>query len=144
MATLTEMVTCLKKARENRASLEKQAKDIKTIESDLESRILMEMAAQGLKTVHVEGVARVSSKDTYHYELSDINKLSEAMFYSMMNALQHNRPISDGLLLQQRISKGNLEDILASKYPDGNVTPEALDELGIRKVEEKTISLTKV
>lgn len=144
MATLTEMVTCLKKARENRANLEKQAKGIKEIENDLERRILMEMAAQGLKTVHVEGVARVSSKDAYHYELADIEKLSKEMFYGMMKAIEHGRPISDGLLLQQRISKSNLEDILTAKYPDGNITPEALDELGIRKVEEKTISLTKV
>lgn len=138
------MTTCLKRARENRSSLEKQVKDIKAIEAELESRILMELAAQGLKTVNVEGVARISAKDSYHYELADINKLAMQMFYGMMNAIRDKHPVSDGLLLQQRISKSNLEDMLAAKYPDGNVTPEMLDELGIRKVEDKTLSLTKI
>lgn len=140
--TLKQMVECLKDLRENRKALEDKAASIKATEQDLTDRILMEMAAQGLKSLNIEGVARIAARDTYRYEFSDIEKFAKAMFDNMLRAVHDERPLVDALLLQQRMSKSNFEDMLSHLYPEG-INNETLDHYGVRKVEEKTLSLTK-
>lgn len=142
MQTLKEMVACLKSLRENRKKYEDTVSNIKSKEDELSERILMEMGAQGLKSLNIEGVARVAAKDTYRYEFSDIEKYVTAMFMRMMTAVHDGRPLADTLLFQQRMSKSNFEDLLAHLHPEG-VSEEILDQYGVRKVEERTLSLTK-
>lgn len=140
--TLKEMVTCLKDLRGNRKGLEDKVNAIKAAEQDLTDKILMEMSAQGLKSLNIDGVARIAARDTYRYEFADINKFAQAQFSNMLKAVHDGRPLVDALLLQQRMSKSNFEDMLTHAHPEG-VTPELLDQYGVRKVEEKTLSLTK-
>ena len=141
-ATLKEMVMCLKDLRQNRKGLEDKVEAIKTAEKDLCDRILMEMSAQGLKSLNIEGVARIAARDTYRYEFADIEKFAQAMFDNMMQAVHDGHPLVDALLLQQRMSKSNFEDMLTHAYPEG-ASAEVLDQYGVRKVEERTLSLTK-
>lgn len=122
--------------------MEKQAKSMKEIEDNLTDRLLMELAAQNLKSLNIEGVARVAVKDTYHVEIADINKLSLAMFKQMLTAVQNGRSISDALLLQQRVSKSQVEDMLTAAYPDG-IPEGAYYDMGLLRVEDRTISITK-
>lgn len=141
-ATLKQMVMCLKDLRAQRKTLEDKTDAIKATEKDLSDRILMEMAAQGLKSLNIEGVARIAARDTYRYEFADIEKFAQAQFENMMRAVHDGRPLVDALLLQQRMSKSNFEDMLAHRHPEGT-DAEALDRFGVRKVEERTLSLTK-
>lgn len=140
--TLKQMVACLKDLRAQRKMLEDKTDAIKMAEKDLSDRILMEMAAQGLKSLNIEGVARIAARDTYRYEFADIEKFAQAMFNNMLTAVHNNRPLVDALLLQQRMSKSNFEDMLTHAYPEG-ASNEVLDQYGVRKVEERTLSLTK-
>lgn len=140
--TLKQMVTCLKDLRAQRKLLEERTEALKTTEKDLSDRILMEMAAQGLKSLNIEGVARIAARDTYRYEFADIEKFASAQFDNMMKAVHDGRPLVDALLLQQRMSKSNFEDMLTHAYPEG-ASNEVLDQYGVRKVEERTLSLTK-
>lgn len=140
--TLKQMVTCLKDLRAQRKLLEERTEALKTTEKDLSDRILMEMAAQGLKSLNIEGVARIAARDTYRYEFADIEKFASAQFDNMMKAVHDGRPLVDALLLQQRMSKSNFEDMLTHAYPEG-ASAEVLDQYGVRKVEERTLSLTK-
>ena len=140
--TLKQMVSCLKDLRESRKSLEDKVDSIKAAEKDLTDRILMEMMAQGLKSLNIEGVARIAARDTYRYEFADIEKFAKAMFDNMLKAVHDGRSLVDALLLQQRMSKSNFEDMLAHAYPEG-ANQEVLDQYGVRKIEERTLSLTK-
>lgn len=143
-ATLKEMTECLKDLRNRRKDFEEKAKALKAAEDDLCDRILMEMAAQGVKSVNIEGVAKIAAKDTYRYEFADVNKYVTAMFTSMLSAAHDGRPLVDCLLFQQRMSKSNFEDMLVhAKIDPETVTSETLDQYGVRKVEERTLSLTK-
>ena len=140
--TLKQMVSCLRDLRASRKSLEDKIDTIKATEKDLSDRILMEMAAQGLKSLNIEGVARIAARDTYRYEFADIEKFAQAQFDNMLRAVHDGRPLVDALLFQQRMSKSNFEDMMAHRHPEGT-DEEALDRFGVRKVEEKTLSLTK-
>lgn len=143
-ATLKEMTECLKDLRNRRKDFEEKVKALKAAEDDLCDRILMEMAAQGVKSVNIEGVAKIAAKDTYRYEFADVNKYVTAMFTSMLSAVHDGRPLVDCLLFQQRMSKSNFEDMLVhAKIDPETVTSETLDQYGVRKVEERTLSLTK-
>lgn len=143
-ATLKEMTECLKDLRNRRKDFEEKAKTLKAAEDDLCDRILMEMAAQGVKSVNIEGVAKIAAKDTYRYEFADVNKYVTAMFTAMLSAVHDGRPLVDCLLFQQRMSKSNFEDMLVhAKIDPETVTSEVLDQYGVRKVEERTLSLTK-
>jgi len=142
MATISEMVQCLKDTRERRLAMEKQAKEMKAVEDELTERLLMEMGAQNLKSINIEGVARVAVRDTYHIEIADIEKLTKAMFIKMMDAIRNGHSMTDALMLQQRVAKSQIEDMLTSQYPDG-IPAEAYDSMGLRKVDDRTLSLTK-
>lgn len=143
-ATLKEMTECLKDLRNRRKDFEEKAKTLKAAEDDLCDRILMEMAAQGVKSVNIEGVAKIAAKDTYRYEFADVNKYVTVMFTAMLSAVHDGRPLVDCLLFQQRMSKSNFEDMLVhAKIDPETVTSETLDQYGVRKVEERTLSLTK-
>ena len=66
-------------------------------------------------------------------------------FATIGEAVQNNRPWADGLLLQQRVHAGNLDDYIADmKAASPGLTDEDLyKQFGVRKVTEKVVSLTK-
>ena len=125
--------------RTQRLELEKQAKELAHgREAELRQAILLEMSAQGFKSVNLEGVGRVVSKETKHYEIKDIELLARGMFRAMLEAAQAGRPFSDGLLLQKRLSREGLDNLMENSTVDSS-----LDALGVFQVVRNDLSITK-
>lgn len=125
-------------ARQKRMELEHQADDIKNgEEAELKRQILIEMQTAGIKSANVEGVGRVVSKDTKYYEVQDMEKFARAMFQSMLDAAKQGRPFSDGILLQKRVHRENLETVLENSGTQ-------LDAYGIAQLVRTDLSVTKV
>lgn len=127
-------------ARNERLALEKKAADLKRdIEEPLRVQILQVMAAQGLKSANVEGLGRVVCKESHHYEIMDIEGLAYQMFKSMVKAAEEGRPLSDGLLLQRRVHRENLDAMIEAAGGMGKAA-----EFGVRNVTKTDLSYTKV
>lgn len=118
--------------------LEHKADEIKNgEEAELKRQILIEMQTAGIKSANVEGVGRVVSKDTKYYEVQDMEKFARAMFQSMLDAAKQGRPFSDGILLQKRVHRENLETVLENSGTQ-------LDAYGIAQLVRTDLSVTKV
>ena len=104
MATLKEMVDTLQRIRAKRLKLEQQAKEMVVSEKELEQRILSEMAAVDTKSATLvfgeDNRLRVTSKDVYHYEIEDIEKLTNYMFSRMVDAVRNGGKTNDALLFR--------------------------------------------
>ena len=123
--------------RQQRMELEHQADDIKNgEEAELKRQILLEMQTSGIKSANVEGVGRVVSKDTKYYEVQDMEKFARAMFQSMLDAAKQRRPFSDGILLQKRVHRENLETVLEN-------SGTKLEDYGIAQLVRTDLSVTK-
>lgn len=123
--------------RQRRMELEHQADDIKNgEEADIKRQLILEMQSIGLKSANVEGIGRLVLKDTKFYEVQDLEKLCKAMFLSMHNAAKEGRPFSDGMLLQKRIHRENMDIIL-----ENSGLP--LDAYGVAQLTRTDLSLTK-
>ncbi len=96
------------------------------------------MAAQGLKSANVEGLGRVVCRETSHYEINNIEALAFQMLKVMVTSAQEGRPISDGLLLQRRVHRDNLDALL-----DGNTDEGYLSNFGVKKAIRTDLSFTK-
>lgn len=139
MATLKELVLEYKLVRERRAELERQAKELQTgREAEVKAAILAELAASGLTSANIAGVAKVVKKTTSHYEIQDTERLAEAMFRQMLAKKQAGFQFSDGLLLQARVKRDTLEALVGD-----TATDEALSAYGLLKVSRDDLSITK-
>lgn len=135
--------------RTRRQELEKEADGIKNgREAELKAQILAEMSAQGMKSANLEGVGRVVSKVTYHYEIRDIEALAVQMFKTMLESAKAGRPFSDGLLLQRRVSKEQLEahmeavaSCIEGSGPDADAAAATM--FGVKYVAKNDLSITK-
>lgn len=152
MKSITDLVESYIEVRTRRQELEAKANDIKNgEEQELKTLILAEMAAQGMKSVHLEGVGRVTSRVSYHYEIKDMEKLSKCMFKAMATAIENGRPVSDGLLLQRRVSKEALENLIGDTVQkvNQNASQEDYDRIseylfGVKNVGKNNLSITKI
>lgn len=143
MSTMMELVSEYIAVKKQRMDLEKKATELKTgREEELKRLILLEMSAQNLKSAHIDGVGRITQKNTYRYEIKNVELLAYRMFENMVKCLQEKRPLTDALLFQQRLSKTNVEDYLSILSPSGE-TPELLASFGLSKIEEPNLSVTK-
>lgn len=133
--------------RSKRLDLERQAEEIRNgEEKDLTNQILAVMSAEGLKSFHLPGVAKVASRTTYHYELTDINALVMLSFKQMIQAGKDGRPLSEGLMFQRRPSKENIEAYLHDTLrltPDDDTYDAACAGLGVAHVGKDVLSITK-
>lgn len=141
MTSLTELVGAFIEVRGQRLELEKEADDLKkNTEEPLKAQILQLMSAQGLKSANVEGLGRVVAKETKHYEIMDIEALAFQMLKVMVEAAQEGRPVSDGLLLQRRVHRENLDTMLDGM---GEITDEKIAGFGVRKAVKVELAFTK-
>lgn len=145
MSSLNELVAEYVEVKAKRLKLEKDAEEIKKgREGELSALILQVMAAQGLKSANVEGLGRVVCKETSHYEITDMESLAFAMFKVMVDAAQKGRPMSDGLLLQRRVHKDNLDSFLESIIlPTDAEGQPSMAHLGVKKAIRTDLSFTK-
>jgi len=141
MATITELAKRYAEVRQARLELEKQADEIKKgEETELKKAIMAEFTAQGLKSANVEGVGKVVLKTTYHYEIRDLNMLAYQQLAMLVQAAKEGRPLSDGLILQARIHKDNLENTLT----EAGITPEQVAQtFGVAREGRDDLSFTK-
>jgi hypothetical protein len=147
MQELNNLVKRLVSVRAKRLDLEKQADELKNgEEKDLTTQILALMSSGGMKSCHIPGVARLASKTTYHYEITDIDALVMLSFKQMIQAGKEGRPISEGLMFQRRPSKENIEaymhDILRIT-PDDDGYDASCAGVGVAHVGKETLSVTK-
>lgn len=147
MSGLNELAVRLVQVRARRLELESQADEIRNgEEKELTDQIMALMSADGLKSCNIPGVARLATRTTHHYEITDIEALSMTMFKQMILALKSGRNISDGLMFQRRPSKENIE---AYMHDALNLSPEdegyntACAGAGIAYVDKDVLSVTK-
>lgn len=147
MSGLNELAARLVQVRARRLELESQADEIRNgEEKELTDQIMALMSADGLKSCNIPGVARLATRTTHHYEITDIEALSMTMFKQMILALKSGRKISDGLMSQRRPSKENIE---AYMHDALNLSPEdegyntACAGAGIAYVDKDVLSVTK-
>lgn len=127
--------------RNKRRALELQAKELKEQELELQGIILQEMSASGTKSVNFDGLARVVSRTTTHYEVTDINLLARAILSRIVDAANRNVPLSEGLLLQFRPSRERVDAI--TEDMDESERSATLASMGLVLAERNELSVTK-
>lgn len=147
MKGLNELAARLVQVRVKRLELERQVDDIKSgEEKELTDQIMALMSADGLKSCNIPGVARLATRTTHHYEITDIESLSMVMFKQMILALKSGRNISDALMFQRRPSKESIEAYMHDALnlsPDDEGYNTACAGAGITYVDKDVLSVTK-
>lgn len=123
------------------SDLNEQLKNLKDEEHQLKAQILLEMGAA--KTVNLDGIGRLTRKNSTRYEIRDIELVAQAMLRIMVENGRAGRPLSDGLLLQQRTSARNIEDIMDAAGLEGDAEEAYITQAGLARVTEQTLSFTK-
>ena len=108
---LKDKIELYNNVREARAKFEKQAQVLKDKEAQLKAEMLAELNAHGLDSL-VEGGYTIFKKHSVRAEVTDHNKLQEAMFALMVKAKEEGRPLQDGLLLQRTVAKTTVLDLI--------------------------------
>ena len=143
-STLSRMTSLVEELIANRGqqkSLREQLDELKGQEEDLKRSILLCM--EGAKSINLEGLGRVTRTTKTYYSISNIEKLTVQMFKLMLENGQRGMPLSEGLLLQQRVSKSALDGIMDSLELDETQRAAYIAEAGLNEVSEPALSLTK-
>lgn len=125
--------------RETREKLEEQARLLKEKEAEAKAALITEMSAQGMPSVRFDGLGRFVIKPAVSYEVADIELLARAMLARMVDNGSHGRPLSDGLMLQKRAAKGEIEELIEMGYIDDG----KLAELGLGRSERMDLTFTR-
>ena len=148
---LKDKIELYNTVREARAKFEKQAQVCKDKEAQLKAEMLAELAAHGLDSL-TEGGFTIFKKHSVRAEVTDHNKLQEAMFALMVKAKEEGRPLQDGLLLQRTVAKSTVLDLIHERLGlkddeemDVNAkdTIDEAEKLGLRLVDNIDISVRK-
>ena len=135
--TLLEMVKVYKEIKELRMKLEKAAKELKEgKEAEFQAAILQHMLENDVKSVKYEGIGQVIRTSKSHYEIKDKEAFARAIFNSMLEAAQGQRPLAEAMLAQMRVSK----DLLEAYMEHASVAAETC---GVSLVEKPELSIRK-
>lgn len=122
-------------------SLREQLDILKNEEDALRRSILLAMGAA--KSINLEGLGRITRTTKSYYSINNVEKLALQMFKLMLENGKRGMPLSEGLLLQQRVSKSALDAIMDSLELDENQRLAYIAETGLTEVSEPSLSLTK-
>lgn len=122
-------------------SLREQLDILKNEEDALRRSILLAMGAA--KSINLEGLGRITRTTKSYYSINNVEKLALQMFKLMLENGKRGMPLSEGLLLQQRVSKSALDAIMDSLELDENQRLAYIAETGLTEVSEPALSLTK-
>ena len=122
-------------------SLREQLDILKNEEEALRRSILLAMGAA--KSINLEGLGRITRTTKSYYSINNVEKLALQMFKLMLENGKRGMPLSEGLLLQQRVSKSALDAIMDSLELDENQRLAYIAETGLTEVSEPALSLTK-
>lgn len=138
---MTSLVEELLAIREQLKSLREQQDILKDKENELKRSILLCM--EGAKSINLEGIGRVTRTTKTYYSIANVEKLAIQIFKLMIEAGQKGMPLSEALLLQQRVSKSALDAIMENMELDENQRLAYIAEAGLNEVSEPALSLTK-
>lgn len=142
--TLPDLIAEYAKVKAERMSFEKKAAELKRdMEEPLKQLILMEMASSGVKSVNIDGIGSVAAKTSDHYEITDMEKLAYFMLQQMVKCAQEGRPLSDGVLLQARVSRAVIEEYLGDSINMAEADDAALAPFGVKLVSKPDLSVTR-
>lgn len=140
-SNLMDMARELADLKARISALNEDLKALKDREADLKRSVLIEMGPA--KSVNLEGVGRLVRKNNTRYEIRDIEALAMAMLKVMVANGKAGRPLSDGLLLQQRVSARNLEEVMDAEGLDEASEEAYINGAGLARVIEQSLSFTK-
>lgn len=141
LSRMTSLVEELLAIREQLKSLREQQDILKDKENELKRSILLCM--EGAKSINLEGIGRVTRTTKTYYSIANVEKLAIQIFKLMIEAGQKGMPLSEALLLQQRVSKSALDAIMETMELDENQRLAYIAEAGLNEVSEPALSLTK-
>lgn len=141
LSRMTSLVEELLALREQLKSLREQQDVLKDKENELKRSILLCM--EGAKSINLEGIGRVTRTTKTYYSIANVEKLAIQIFKLMIEAGQKGMPLSEALLLQQRVSKSALDAIMENMELDENQRLAYIAEAGLNEVSEPALSLTK-
>lgn len=141
LSRMTSLVEELLAIREQLKSLREQQDILKDKENELKRSILLCM--EGAKSINLEGIGRVTRTTKTYYSIANVEKLAIQIFKLMIEAGQKGMPLSEALLLQQRVSKSALDAIMENMELDENQRLAYIAEAGLNEVSEPALSLTK-
>ena len=142
--SISQMATLVEQLMQNKSqqkSLREQLDILKNEEEALRRSILLAMGAA--KSINLEGLGRITRTTKSYYSISNVEKLALQMFKLMLENGKRGMPLSEGLLLQQRVSKSALDAIMDSLELDENQRLAYIAETGLTEVSEPALSLTK-
>lgn len=142
--SISQMATLVEQLMQNKSqqkSLREQLDILKNEEDALRRSILLAMGAA--KSINLEGLGRITRTTKSYYSINNVEKLALQMFKLMLENGKRGMPLSEGLLLQQRVSKSALDAIMDSLELDENQRLAYIAETGLTEVSEPALSLTK-
>lgn len=142
--SISQMATLVEQLMQNKSqqkSLREQLDILKNEEETLRRSILLAMGAA--KSINLEGLGRITRTTKSYYSINNVEKLALQMFKLMLENGKRGMPLSEGLLLQQRVSKSALDAIMDSLELDENQRLAYIAETGLTEVSEPALSLTK-
>lgn len=142
--SISQMATLVEQLMQNKyqqKSLREQLDILKNEEEALRRSILLAMGAA--KSINLEGLGRITRTTKSYYSINNVEKLALQMFKLMLENGKRGMPLSEGLLLQQRVSKSALDAIMDSLELDENQRLAYIAETGLTEVSEPALSLTK-
>ena len=142
--SISQMATLVEQLMQNKSqqkSLREQLDILKNEEEALRRSILLAMGAA--KSINLEGLGRITRTTKSYYSINNVEKLALQMFKLMLENGKRGMPLSEGLLLQQRVSKSALDAIIDNLEIDENQRLAYIAETGLTEVSEPALSLTK-
>ena len=142
--TISKIQTLAEALTANRAeqkSLRSQLDWLKAAEEELKTSILNLMGPA--KTVNLDGVGRLTQTSKRRYEIRNIESLAYKMLELMVHNGRNGLPLSEGLLLQQRVSKTAIDEIIDAEGLDDNARSQYIASAGLVEVVEPNLSFTK-
>lgn len=142
--TISKIQTLAEALTANRAeqkSLRSQLDCLKATEEELKTSILNLMGPA--KTVNLDGVGRLTKTSKSRYEIRNIESLAYKMLELMVHNGRNGLPLSEGLLLQQRVSKTAIDEIIDAEGLDDNARSQYIASAGLAEVVEPNLSFTK-
>lgn len=134
LQSLVSQLMVVRTARKEADAIAKQRKEEEKVLTDA---IMLEMSAQGIASANLEGLARVAIADKPHYEIADVEAFALYCLMKMVGSFRRGGPLSDGILLQRRISREALES-----HNNGDpLSPEECALAGVRYVVDNTLTV---
>lgn len=139
LSTMTpvELTDSLVKLRNKRKEVDNYSAQLKEAEEEIQQALIMYLDTSGMTTAKFAGVARIELRSRDHGEITDFDKLGNFILDNALQAKANGSPVTDALsIFQRRVTFDTVKSYMEAGYD-----PE---QMGLRVVSKKTLSVTKV